>query len=139
VPAPNDAAAAQYYPAIYWYSMLKIPGADQFGGKSDIPANVTQNEWLSVVKNRACVGCHQLGQLSTRTIPAAFGQFDSGQSAWIRRVQSGQAAPFMLNPLTQASAAVPFKYFGDWTDRVAKGELPHSKPPRPRASSATSS
>src|SRR5262245_8655954 len=24
-PAPNEAAAAQYYPAIYWYSMLKIP------------------------------------------------------------------------------------------------------------------
>src|SRR5450631_2032961 len=37
VKAPNAAAAAQYYPAIYWYSMLKIPGADQFGGKSDIP------------------------------------------------------------------------------------------------------
>src|SRR5438067_12605392 len=25
VVAPNEAAAAQYYPAIYWYSMLKIP------------------------------------------------------------------------------------------------------------------
>ncbi len=24
--APNDAAAAQYYPAIYWYSMLKDSG-----------------------------------------------------------------------------------------------------------------
>ena len=33
VPAPNEAAAAQYYPAIYWYSMLKIPDASQFGGK----------------------------------------------------------------------------------------------------------
>src|SRR5499426_4548001 len=101
VPAANDAAAAQYYPAICWYSMMKIPDADQFGGKSDIPANITQTEWLTVVKNRACVGCHQLGQLSTRTIPASLGQFDSGQSAWIRRVQSGQAASFMLNPLTQ--------------------------------------
>ena len=40
VPAPNDAAAAQYYPAIYWYSMLKIPAADQFGGKSDIPDKI---------------------------------------------------------------------------------------------------
>src|SRR4030095_889380 len=70
VPAPNDAAAAQYYPAIYWYSMMKIPAADQFGGKSDIPANVTQNEWLSVVKNRACVGCHQLGALYDRALPA---------------------------------------------------------------------
>ena len=28
VPAPNAAAAAQYYPAIYWYSMLKIPDAE---------------------------------------------------------------------------------------------------------------
>ena len=37
VPAPNEAAAAHYYPAIYWYSMLKIPAADQFGGKSGIP------------------------------------------------------------------------------------------------------
>ena len=37
-PAPDDAAAAKYYPAIYWFSMLKIPDKDQFGGKSDIPA-----------------------------------------------------------------------------------------------------
>ena len=40
--APDDAAAARYYPAIYWYSMLKIPAADQFGGKSSIPARLTQ-------------------------------------------------------------------------------------------------
>ena len=33
VPAPNEAAAAQYYPAIYWYSMLKIPDKSEFGGK----------------------------------------------------------------------------------------------------------
>src|SRR6202158_51464 len=46
VPAPNDAAAAQYYPAIYWYSMLKIPGADQFGGNGDIPRGVRQFDWL---------------------------------------------------------------------------------------------
>src|SRR5256885_14942948 len=93
VAAPNAAAAAQYYPAIYWYSMLKIPDADQFGGKSNIPEKITQSDWLTVVKNRACVGCHQLGQLSTRTIPAALGQFESSEKAWIRRVQSGQAAP----------------------------------------------
>ena len=34
VPAPNDAAAARYYPAIYWYAMLKIPDKDQFGDHS---------------------------------------------------------------------------------------------------------
>ena len=31
VAAPNEAEAAKYYPAIYWYSMLKIPDASQFG------------------------------------------------------------------------------------------------------------
>src|SRR5215467_11734288 len=44
VPAPNEAAAAQYYPAIYWYTMLKIPGEDQFGGKSSIPEKLTQTD-----------------------------------------------------------------------------------------------
>ena len=28
-PAPTPAAAAEYYPAIYWYSMLKIPAAER--------------------------------------------------------------------------------------------------------------
>src|SRR5438094_5608394 len=107
VVAPTAAAAAQYYPAIYWYSMLKIPDADQFGGKSNIPANITQSDWLTVVKNRSCIGCHQLGQLSTRTIPASLGQFETGEQACIRRVQSGQAAPFMLNPLRQVRGAAP--------------------------------
>src|ERR1700716_2581905 len=97
VPAPNEAAAAQYYPAIYWYSMLKIPDASQFGGKSDIPEKITQVEWLTTIKNRNCIGCHQLGQLATRTIPAALGQFKSGEEAWMRRVQSGQAAENMVN------------------------------------------
>jgi hypothetical protein len=132
VVAPNAAAAARYYPAIYWYSMMKIPEASQFGGTSNIPPKITQSEWLTVVKNRACIGCHQLGQLSTRTIPASLGQFKSSKEAWIRRVQSGQAANFMLNPLVGQLGGVPFEYFGDWTDRIARGELPHSKPPRPQ-------
>ena len=61
--APNEAAAAQYYPAIYWYSMMKIPEASEFGGKGEIPAKVTQSEWLNSMKNNGCVNCHQLGRL----------------------------------------------------------------------------
>jgi streptogramin lyase len=133
VAAPNDAAAAQYYPAIYWYSMMKVPDASHFGGKDkDIPEKITQPEWLSVLKNRSCVGCHQLGQLSTRTIPAAFKELGTGENAWRRRTQSGQAAPLMINPLAGYLGGAPYKYLGDWTDRVAKGELPHSKPTRPQ-------
>src|SRR4029434_3368994 len=37
----------------------------------------------------------------------------------------------MMNRLAVQLGGVPFKYFGDWTDRVAKGELPKNKPPRP--------
>ena len=130
VPAPNDAAAAQYYPSIYWYAMLKIPAADQFGGKSDIPGKVTQAQWLTAIKNQQCVGCHQLGSIGTRTIPAALGTFKSGEEAWARRIQSGQAYQNMINAVGSLGS-VPLKYFGDWTDRIAKGELPASKPPRP--------
>src|ERR1041385_1512038 len=47
-PAKNEAEAAQGYPAIYWYSMLKIPRADEFGGKNkDIPDKVKQSDWLN--------------------------------------------------------------------------------------------
>jgi len=132
VPAPNEAAAAQYYPAIYWYSMLKIPDTGQFGGKSNIPEKLNQVDWLKQVKNIGCIGCHQLGQLSTRTIPAAFGEFKSGEEAWMRRVQSGQSGEQMTNQLAGNFGGAPFKYYGEWTDRIAKGELPPATPPRPQ-------
>ena len=38
----------------------------------------------------------------------------------------------MINQLAGNFGGVPFKYLGDWTDRVAKGELPKAKPPRPQ-------
>jgi hypothetical protein len=132
VPAPNEAAAAHYYPAIYWYAMMKIPPAGEFGGKSDIPEKLTQTDWLKLMKNIGCIGCHQLGQEATRTIPAAFGKFDTGAEAWMRRVQSGQSGEQMTNYLAGILGGAPFKYFGDWTDRVAKGDLPKSKPARPQ-------
>ncbi len=131
--APTAAAAAKVYPAIYWYSMLKIPAADQFGGKSDIPANIKQSDWLNLMKNNGCVGCHQLGQESTRTIPKAFlDEFPDHADAWMRRTQAGQAGESMINTLAGQLGGVPFKYFGEWTERVAKGELPKTKPERPQ-------
>jgi hypothetical protein len=130
VPAPDERAAAHYYPAIHWYSMMKIPEASQFGGASGIPKNITQSDWLTTMKNQSCVGCHQLGNEATRTIPAQLAHL-SGADAWMRRVQSGQAAPLMIGPLAAKLGGAPFRYFGEWTDRVARGELPHSKPRRP--------
>lgn len=132
VVAPTAAEAAHYYPAIYWYSMLQIPDKSQFGGEGDIPAKVTQQQWLTTLKNQACVGCHQQGQESTRTFPAAFSHFPNSEAAWIRRVQSGQAGSLMVNALAGQLGGAPFKYFAAYTDAIAKGALPPSTPPRPQ-------
>src|SRR6201987_5772565 len=96
VPAATEPTAAHYYPAIYWYAMMKIPPVGEFGGKSDIPEKLTQSDWLKQMKNIGCIGCHQLGQESTPNIPAAFGKLDSGEAAWTRRVQSGQSGEQMV-------------------------------------------
>ncbi|HEY5963238.1 MAG TPA: carboxypeptidase regulatory-like domain-containing protein, partial [Xanthobacteraceae bacterium] len=131
VPAPNAAAAAHYYPAIYWYVMMKLPPEKDFGGSSDIPKNITRATWRQRMNNVDCIGCHQLGQEATRTIPAQFGKFESSAEAWQRRVQAGQSGEMMTNRIAGQLGGAPYKYFGDWTDRIAKGELPKSKPARP--------
>jgi len=130
VPAPDEKAAAEYYPAIYWYSMLKIPPAGDFGGRTDIPAKLKQSDWLNTVKNNGCIGCHQLGQKSTRTIPSSLGEFANSAEAWVRRVQSGQSGGQMIGILAGQLGPTAFRNYGDWTDRIAKGELP-PKPVRP--------
>jgi hypothetical protein len=132
VPAPDERAAAHYYPAIYWYAMMNLPPEKDFGGSTDIPKNVTRDTWRQRMGNVDCIGCHQLGQEATRTIPSQFGEFKTGAEAWTRRVASGQTGEFMVNRIAGQLGSVPFKYFGDWTDRVAKGELPKNKPQRPQ-------
>ena len=131
LPAPNERAAAHYYPAIYWYTMMKIPPAKDFGGGTDIPKNITQDIWRMRMNNVDCVGCHQLGQEATRTLPSQFGTFETGEEGWMRRLAAGQSGELMTNRIAGQMGGVPYKYFGDWTDRVAKGELPKNKPARP--------
>ncbi len=106
--------------------MLKIPDASQFGPKG-IP--VKQIDYINLMKNNGCVGCHQLGTLATRTIPAVFGT--SSKDAWMQRTQAGQAGELMVNIIAGQLQAAPLGYLADWTDRIAKGELPHATPKRP--------
>ena len=132
VPAPDAAAAAHYYPAIYWYTMMKLPAASEFGGKGGIPEKITMDDWRRQMNNVDCIGCHQLGQESTRTIPKEFSEGKSGAEAWMRRIQSGQYGEQMTVRIAGQFGGAPYKYFADWTDRIAKGELPKHKPPRPQ-------
>jgi len=134
--APSAAAAAQYYPAQYWYAMLKIPPASDFPGTgpggNGIGTNIkTQHQWVDLVKTDGCITCHQLGNKATRTISPELGTFPNSAAAWGRRIQSGQASGIMLRTISELGPRA-LQLFGDWTDRVKAGELPFDKPSRPQ-------
>ncbi len=135
--APDARAAAQYYPANYWYALLKVPEKSEFpgtgpSGNGISPSLKTQGQWIHMIKTDSCESCHQLGNQYTRSIPPQLGKFDSPAQAWMRRVQSGQAGGAMLSGLSQLGTERATGEFGDWTTRIAQGELPADKPPRPR-------
>src|SRR6266571_6057505 len=135
--APNAAAAAEYYTAIYWYSMLRVPEKSEFPGTgpqgNGIPVALKdQTQWLDVVKTNGCYTCHQLGNKATRAIPKELGDFTNSEAAWGRRIVSGQAMTQMTNNIKRLEPTRAYKLFADWTDRIAAGELPASRPPRPQ-------
>jgi len=128
VVAPSAAASAEYYPAIYWYSMLKVPERNEFPlGKA-----ANQGQWVDLTKTDGCYTCHQLGNKATRTIPKELGHFNSSVEAWARRIASGQAMTNMVNNIGRLDAPRMLGQFADWTDRIAAGELPASRPERPQ-------
>src|SRR6266481_1322187 len=129
VVAPNPRAAAEYYPAIYWFSMLRVPDKGEFPGTgprgNGIPENMkSQGQWLHLLKTDSCWSCHQLGEKATREIPKSLGHFDSSSAAWARRILSGQAGNNMANGLAQLGPERTLPMFADWTERIAAGELP---------------
>jgi hypothetical protein len=136
VAAPNPHAAAEYYPAIYWFSLLRVPDKTNFPGTGSkgngIPEGVkSQEQWLHLLKTDACWTCHQLGDKATREIPQNLGHFDSSTAAWSRRLMAGQAGGNMINNLGLLGSERALDIFADWTDRIASGELPPA-PSRPQ-------
>ena len=137
VPAPSRAAAAEYYPAQYWFAMVKVPAENLFPGTGATGNGMSQQMsdrgmWFRNLKTDGCISCHALGTKATRTIPAALGHFNTGAEAWERRLQSGQASGQMMGAIGRFDTQRALAAFGDWTDRVAKGELPKNTPPRPQ-------
>jgi hypothetical protein len=136
VAAPNPRAAAEYYPAGYWFSLLQAPAKNEFPGTgpagNGISPNIkTQAEWLRLLKSGGCWACHQLGNKATREFPKNLGTFDSAALAWDRRIQSGQAGGNMVGGLGQLGKDRGLAVLGDWTNRIAAGETP-PPPPRPQ-------
>jgi hypothetical protein len=134
--APSPAAAAQYYPAGYWWSLLSVPAKHEFpgtgpSGNGIAPAIQSQAQYVRQLKSGGCTACHQLGNKATREIPKELGTFPDSVHAWDRRVQSGQAGGNMVGGLTALGRERTLKVFADWTDRIAAGALPPT-PPRPQ-------
>jgi hypothetical protein len=134
--APDARAAAEYYPAGYWYSLLRVPDKTDFPGTgpegNGISPNLkTQAEYVRGVKTGGCLACHQLGNKATREIPKGLGHFDSSVAAWERRIQSGQAGAGMFGAVNNMGRERTLAMFADWTDRIKAGEVPQA-PPRPQ-------
>src|SRR6187399_1497497 len=138
VAAPSPRVAAEYYPAAYWLSLLQVPPASDFpgtgpSGNGISPTIKSQGEWVrNIINTDGCTGCHQMGGKATREIPEALGKFPNASEAWDRRVQSGQAGAGMSARFTQVGRDRALAMWGDWTDRIAKGELPTAAPQRPQ-------
>ena len=141
VPASSPAAAAQYYPAAHWLSLMEMPAKSEFPGTGDTgngisPNMKSQGDWIRSVKSGGCTACHALGTKATREIPTALGPFPTTAAAWDRRVKSGQAGAQMSGALNNFGRARVLKMFADWTDRIRAGALPPAPHGR-RASSGT--
>ena len=131
--APDARAAAQYYPAGYWFSLMHVPEKSEFPGTgaNGIAAGMkTQADWLRTMKSGTCLACHALGTKATREIPVQLDAM-SPTDAWMRRINSGQAGADMMRGMTALGMERAITMFTDWTTRIAKGELP-PPPPRPQ-------
>ena len=98
VVAPDKKAAVEYYPALYWFSLLQVPPKSDFPGTgptgNGIAPNVkSQGEWIrEIVNTDGCTGCHQMGDKATREIPKSIlSQTQDSKAAWDRRIKAGQA------------------------------------------------
>jgi hypothetical protein len=134
--APTPRAAAEIYPAGYWFSLMRIPDKSEFPGTgpsgNGLSTNLTsQAQLIRSLKSGGCTACHQMGTKGTREIPKDLGTFNSSAAAWERRLQSGQAGGQMINAINNWGRERALAMFADWTDRIAAGEVPPA-PPRPQ-------
>jgi streptogramin lyase len=134
-PAPSPRAAAEYYPAGYWYSLMKVPAESEFPGTGAKgnginPVFKNQADYVRMLKNNSCLGCHQMGSKGTRELHPALGTFQNSLQAWEQRLKAGQAGGAMFGQVQQSGPRT-LQMFADWTDRIAAGDVPPT-PPRPQ-------
>ena len=133
VVAASPREAAEVYPANYWYSLIEVPGKNEFPGTGPDGNGIaqgmrTQAHWIDRIK-QGCQLCHQLGNKPTREVLNP-GDFDSTESAWAHRVMTGQRGSNMGAELGRFGRDRAIQMYAGWTDRIMAGEVPEA-PPRP--------
>jgi len=138
VTAPSLQAAADYYPAGYWFSMLQVPAKSEFPGTGPDGNGIStsmqsQAQWVRLLKTgpSSCTGsCHLIGTKITREGPQELG-YDNAYDAWEHRTQRGQNGADMIGTLNQMGPQRALREFAAWTDRITGGEVPMA-PDRPK-------
>jgi len=128
VVAPTPAQAAQYYPALYWFAMLRVPEPNAF----PLGPVASRNAWLHLLKTGGCQACHALGTPGMRHLPGMFMTKGDPVEAWRERIRSGGAMTQMAAGIARFDTERALKLFADWTDRIRSGELPDAAPERPQ-------
>jgi hypothetical protein len=136
--AKTPQEAAKVYPGDYWLSLLEPPAKSEFPGTGVQgnklgPTMLTQSHWINSLKSE-CNFCHQLGNAETRDIThvlSAMPNLKTSVDAWEHRLGTGVRGNAMYSVINTQGKERSLQVYADWTDRIAKGEVP-AAPPRPR-------
>ena len=136
--AKTPQEAAKVYPGNYWLSMLEPPSRSLFPGTgaegNKVGARMlVQEHWINSLKSD-CNFCHQLGNKLTRSVDHVFKakpELKTHAEAWEWRLGVGVRGTNMYSVLQTQGKEPSLKAFSEWTERVAKGEVPPA-PPRPK-------
>jgi hypothetical protein len=91
-----------------------------------------QDHWINSLKS-GCNFCHQLGNALTRDVTHVFAakpELKTHTEAWEWRLGVGVRGTNMYSLLGQMGKDPTLHALSDWTERIAKGEVPPA-PPRP--------
>ena len=136
--AKTPQEAAKVYPGNYWLSLLAPPAKEMFPGTgpkgNGLGVTMTdQNHWIYQLKS-GCNFCHQLGNAETRNLDHVFAakpELKTAEEAWEWRLGTGVRGNSMYGVLTTQGKDPSLKAYADWTERIAKGEVPPA-PARPK-------
>jgi hypothetical protein len=157
VPAPSARAAAEYYPANYWLSLMEVPPEDAFPRPFEVPPPVPQppaaaglgagpgpqqgapgvgrgrgpqvfNSQAEMLLSIKNLQQRQLGSKITREVPPQIRAL--GFTSTVDALLYGSTAGQMPDFGAGANGPNLFR-MAEWVDRIAAGAVPPA-PPRPQ-------